>query len=112
MELWSSYLTEARIRGNASSKNSPPKSFVSKSKKMCVRQSRVRHTHTSICREFSMDAGQCELYILKQKKNARLLRDRNRVRLSCVCNETSPILHHIDARASNARIWYEIPLSN
>ncbi|EYC40538.1 hypothetical protein Y032_0608g605 [Ancylostoma ceylanicum] len=49
------------------------------------------------------------MYILNEK-NIQPLRGLKRERLSCVSDATSPILHHIDARASNARIKYKLPL--
>ncbi|EYC24427.1 hypothetical protein Y032_0014g2498 [Ancylostoma ceylanicum] len=42
-------------------------------------------------------------YVILKEKNARPPRGRKRVRLSCVSDATSPIPHHKDTRASNAR---------
>ncbi|EYC12697.1 hypothetical protein Y032_0046g1370 [Ancylostoma ceylanicum] len=56
----------------------------------------------SICGGFSMKTGQGGMYILNEK-NALQSQGRESVRLNCVCDVTGPILHHVDARASNAR---------
>ncbi|EYC28727.1 hypothetical protein Y032_0007g3383 [Ancylostoma ceylanicum] len=55
-----------------------------------------------------MKTGQSGMQILN-KKSARTPRGHKRVRLSCVSDAASPILHHIDVRASDACVWYKLP---
>ncbi|EYC04937.1 hypothetical protein Y032_0085g1876 [Ancylostoma ceylanicum] len=43
-------------------------------------------------------------HVILNEKNAWPPRARKRVRLSCVSDATSPVLHHVDAHASYARI--------
>ncbi|EYB81292.1 hypothetical protein Y032_0387g458 [Ancylostoma ceylanicum] len=64
--------------------------------------------HASICERFSIKTGQRDMEFSMKRKRGR----REAVN-TCDCHATAmrlaPILHHIVARASVARIWYKLP---